>query len=86
MIVNYNVCDQCGNQNEIQSGSLGSGIDVTFTIIPTYQTIENRGGYNRDKQTNGTFCDKECMLEWFKANLSINGMMKEQKGEDDVPF
>ncbi len=88
MIVNYNVCDQCGNQNEIRSGSVDSGIDITFTIVPTYQTIENAGTYKMNKNVNGTFCDKECMIEWLKSHVSKAGVVLVDKsiGEDDVPF
>lgn len=88
MIVYMNVCDQCGNQNEIQSGSLDSGVNIDFRIVPTYQKTENRGSYlGVDALHNKTFCDKECMLEWFKSHAESSGVIKvNTTGDDNAPF
>lgn len=88
MIVYMNVCDQCGNQNQIQSGSFDSGIDVNFTIISVFQVVENRNKYSTDKQITGTFCDRDCLIEWLKARVSDKGIVSAEKhaGEDYVLF
>lgn len=75
MIVFYNVCDHCGTQKEISSGSLGNGFSVKFSIEEAYEQASNPHKYGI-KSYQGTFCDRECFLEWMKENMNSHGMIK----------
>lgn len=76
MIVYYNVCDHCGTQKQIMSGS-HNGIDVLFSIERTYESVESPHKF-RNKDYKGTFCDKECYLAWLQTNLTTQGYLKIQ--------
>jgi predicted dinucleotide-utilizing enzyme len=80
MIVTYNVCDHCGTQKQIMSGSAG-GIDVLFAIDDTYESTRNPTRF-RQKDLQGTFCDKECFISWLKENLNTRGFVKERIQDD----
>jgi hypothetical protein len=79
MIVNFNVCDHCGNQKQIVSGS--TGLDVTFHIQTVYERIDSPHKF-RTKDTNGTFCDKECFISYLKENLTNDGVIKVRKVDE----
>ena len=90
MIVNYNICDFCGNQLEITSGSLESGITVKFKIESVYETVDTKVKFKNDKDNEHekTFCDKECFINFLKKNFSKYGVSLveeiETEEEDEI--
>jgi len=80
MIVYYNICDNCGNQNQIISGSAGSGVSFTFYVFPTYEVKSLMFSKNEEV----TFCNKECLLSYLKDNLTKSGLFLEKEKDDYV--
>lgn len=76
MIVYYNVCDQCGNQHQIDSeqsspefeSDLKNGFVFSFNIQSLFATLNDRK-FTQPKLQSATFCDKECLIEYLKTNL-----------------
>lgn len=68
MIVAYNVCDFCGNQNEIVSGSLG-GISVSWNVLPILNIMFENQKYK--KHQTGTFCGIICFCEFLKKKAKV---------------
>ena len=75
MIVHYNVCEQCGNQKQIETeksspeeeSRLSNGFVFSFSIQSLYSVLNNR--YGTPKYQNATFCDKDCLIEYLKINI-----------------
>ena len=64
MIVHMNVCDFCGSQTQIQSGSF-CGLYANFYIAPTIEKAPWPIKY-----VEKTFCNKQCLMEFFKENVN----------------
>lgn len=80
MIVYFNVCDHCGNQNEIKEGD--SQFVLSFTTQSAHEFIKKGRPYP-SKDFQGTFCDKECMINYFQEFLSHNGKLKNVEENKD---
>jgi len=79
MIVYYNVCDQCGNQNQIDPSedSDNKGFEFAFSSQDLVACLE-KDRFKTTKMRTATFCDRECMLEFLKVNISESGQIKEK--------
>lgn len=83
MIINMNVCDNCGNQSEIPPPRDKTSPDEEpekgfafhfYTTSLQRMVADNR--FSSTKYKSGTFCDKECLLQFIKDNLDAYGRMK----------
>lgn len=73
MIINYNVCDHCGSQKQILSGS-DNGVQVALAVQMPYEVVSN--AYSKKEEFRGTFCDRDCLLSFIKENLTLSGRFK----------
>lgn len=84
MIVFYNICDHCSNQTQIEDDKNDYGIEFHFYSY-LISTKERRDNWS--KRNVGTFCNKECLLEYLKNNLDNKGKVKGESKEDEKsPF
>lgn len=79
MIVHYNVCDQCGNQTQVDLSEDGEnkGFEFSFATQDLVACLE-KDRFRTAKMKTGTFCDKDCLLEYLKAHIAENGQIKEK--------
>jgi hypothetical protein len=80
MIVHYNVCDQCGNQSQLDTAESESsgGFEFCFMIQDIVASLEHDKFRSKQSMKSVTFCDKECLLEYLKLHLTENGQFKEK--------
>lgn len=73
MIIHYNVCDQCGDKDEIVKGQF-SGIGIEYDVY----SVKVPSGFSVSNifKPNKTFCCKNCMIEYFKTNINDDGSQK----------
>jgi hypothetical protein len=72
MILYKNICDFCGNEEEIVQ-ECGSFV-LHFTVLSAYDQVVD-GKRHSMKPYEASFCRRECLEEWIKANLTKNGMV-----------
>lgn len=78
MILYKNVCDFCSNEEEITEKD--GQLDIEFSILTLYDSaLKNKR--HRIKHLQGTFCSKECLIEYFKENLTEEGKVRGIKDE-----
>lgn len=76
VIVHYNVCDHCGQQTQISSDEkdITNGFEFFFYTLDLKESI--KGNKYSPKFKCGTFCDRDCLVEFLKANLKPNGRLE----------
>lgn len=63
MILTINVCDICGNEAEIKKGD--TQLEFHFkTALLSASRLDS--SYYNNKLISGTFCGKECLLEYLR--------------------
>jgi hypothetical protein len=67
-IVTYSVCDQCGTQKEIINNT-SCGISITFSVTTL-------GGKTEWKNHVKTFCDADCLIEYFRSHIVSEGFVE----------
>ena len=82
MIVKYNVCDNCGNQAEIQPKEIESGVEVLFKVRPVYEAVKDRFRHFSEEDSL-TFCDLNCFTDYIKSSFQKFGEKKEKDPYDD---
>lgn len=80
MLITYNICNFCGNQNEIEEGD--NQFRIAFDIQLIFEFVK-KGNRYPIKDNVGTFCDKECMISYFQDFMKSNGEMIKRNEEDD---
>ena len=71
------VCDHCGCQTQIHLDEKGADdkyFEISICIGEMNQVI--KGNTFGHKYKSFTFCNKDCMLEYLKANMEMNGKLK----------
>lgn len=66
MILSINVCDLCGHEAEIKKGDLQIEFHFKTALLSSSRLDP---AYYNNKLTSGTFCGKECLLEFLKNYL-----------------
>ena len=73
MILNCSVCDHCGNQTYFSSEPAeNDGFEFWFCKM----TIQEKAKENKpwvQKMRSSTFCNKNCLIEYFKSKLDMKG-------------
>ena len=75
MIVHYNVCDHCGQQTQIEDDKEQHGFEFFFYSLELKDSL--KGNKFSPKFRSATFCQRECLVEFLKVNLEMNGRLKE---------
>jgi len=87
MIVHFSVCDHCSAQRQIGNPIDGessdsyaiNGFEFCFCVIDLTASIKNGGSSFGKKYTSGTFCNKDCLIEFFKENMKKDGKLKNEE-------
>ena len=79
MVVYFNVCTSCGNQTEIKEGD--NQFKIEFAIEPLSDVVQKTTRF-RSNLEDATFCDRDCMVNYFQDFLEINGDLITPKTDD----
>jgi hypothetical protein len=76
------VCDQCGSQHQVYLDEKQADNNC-FSIAIVVEDMANaiKGVTYGVKYKNFTFCDRDCMIEFFKNNMNPNGKFREKPDE-----
>lgn len=72
MIISYNVCEHCGSQTEISNITDDTGFEFHFCTFSLKDSARGQKPWP-GKFNVGSFCDRNCLLEYLKANLDEKG-------------
>lgn len=72
------VCDFCGSQTQINLDEKENKcFEISISVCDLGHVI--KGNNYGVKAKSFHFCDKNCMIEYLKNNMEINGKFKEKE-------
>jgi uncharacterized protein YlaI len=85
VILYQNVCDNCGEQEEINEDS--KSFTIQFTTLNAYDEVVERKRHN-NRPYHVTFCSAECLGSWMKEHVYAGHVNFNQGNEvnDEPPF
>lgn len=74
MIIQTNVCDQCGNATQV-AGEKFCGLHMEIKVVPV-------AGKTDWKMYIKTFCDKDCLIEYLRSHTTNEGFKETAERKD----
>jgi len=78
LLVYQNVCDFCGNCKQILKND--NQISFSYFSEPLAERVEDEAkrSYRKTILEEGTFCSRDCIVEFIKKNIDVDGNMNER--------
>lgn len=73
MILNYSVCDHCGNRAQIiKEEKESESFEFFFCSLTIKEAVQGHKPYPNKFQSS-TFCNRNCLIEYLKNKLDMKG-------------